>query len=168
LHDYLSQAERGGASMKTYKFTATIQPGVGGGAGVVFPFDVEKEFGTKGSVPVKSTFDGVPYTGSLMNCGAMGHTLGVLKGIREQIGKGPGDIVNVVVWKDEAERIVDVPPEFAKLMKKQGVRQFFDTLSYTNRKEYCRWISEAKREETRQMRLAKSIEMLRKGVKTPG
>jgi uncharacterized protein DUF1905/bacteriocin resistance YdeI/OmpD-like protein len=153
--------------MKTYKFTATIQAGMGGGAGVVFPFDVEKEFGTKANVPVQSTLDGVPYRGSLMNCGAIGHTLGVLKSIRAQIGKGPGDIVEVELWKDEGERIVDVPPEFAKLMKKQGVVQFFDTLSYTNRKEYCRWISEAKREETRQMRLAKSIEMLRNGVKTP-
>jgi uncharacterized protein YdeI (YjbR/CyaY-like superfamily) len=103
-----------------------------------------------------------------MNYGAIGHTLGVLKDIRAQIGKGPGDMVEVVVWKDEAKRIVDVPPEFAKAMKKQGVLQFFDTLSYTNRKEYCRWISEAKREETRRMRLAKSIEMLGNGVKTPG
>ena len=53
-------------------------------------------------------------------------------------------------------------------MKKHGVRTFFDSLSYTNRKEYCRWITEAKKEETRAARLEKSIEMLRKGVKTPG
>jgi hypothetical protein len=159
---------KAGAGMKKYKFKATIQPGMGGGAGVVFPYDVEKEFDTKANVPVKSTLDGVPYTGSLMNCGAAGHTLGVLKGIREQIGKGPRDTIEVVVWKNEAERIVAVPPEFAKLIKKQGVLPFFDTLSYTNRKEYCRWITEAKREETRQVRLAKSIEMLRNSVKTPG
>lgn len=156
------------AAMKTYKFSATIQAGMGGGAGVVFPYDVAKEFGTKGNVPVKSTIDGVAYAGSLMNCGAMGHTLGVLKSVRKQIGKGPGDRVEVVVWKDEAVRTVDVPAEFAKLMKGQGVLQFFETLSYTNRKEYCRWITEAKREETRQMRMGKSIEMLRNGVKTPG
>jgi uncharacterized protein DUF1905/bacteriocin resistance YdeI/OmpD-like protein len=154
--------------MKKYKFKATIQPGMGGGAGVVFPYDVEKEFGTKANVPVKSTLDGVPYTGSLMNCGTIGHTLGVLKRIRARIGKDPGDIVDVELWRDEGERIVDVPPEFAKLMNKQGVVQFFDTLSNTNREEYCRWINEAKCEETRQMRLAKSIEMLRNGVKTPG
>jgi hypothetical protein len=154
--------------MKEYKFKATIQAGIGGGAGVIFPYDVEKVFGTKANVPVKSTFDGVPYTGSLMNCGAADHTLGVLKGIREQIGKGPGDTVEVVLWKDEAERTVAVSPEFAKLMEKQGVLAFFETLSYTNRKEYCRWITEAKREETRQKRLAKSIETLKNGVKTPG
>ena len=61
--------------MKKYKFKARMIEGRGGGAGVVFPFDVQQEFGTRGSVPVKATLDGAPYTGSLMNCGAMGHTL---------------------------------------------------------------------------------------------
>jgi uncharacterized protein YdeI (YjbR/CyaY-like superfamily) len=53
-------------------------------------------------------------------------------------------------------------------MKQQGLLPIFENLSYTHRKEYCRWISEAKKEETRQARLKKSIEMLRSGVKTPG
>ncbi len=154
--------------MKKYKFKATIQPGIGGGAGVIFPYSVEQEFGTKSRIPVKSTLDGVPYTRSLVKCGPEGHVLGVLKSIREQIGKGPGDLVEVVVWKDEAERTVDLPSEFAKLIEKEGLLATFDSLSYTHRKEYCRWISEAKREETRQARLQKSVEMLRKGIKTPG
>jgi hypothetical protein len=154
--------------MKRYTFKAKIEAGMGGGAGVVFPFDVEHEFGTRGSVPVKSTIDGVPYAGSLMNCGAAGHTLGVLKSVRQQIGKGPGDIVDVVVWKDDAVRSVDVPEEFAQRMKKEGVLTAFDSLSYTNRKEYVRWIAEAKKAETRAARLEKSIGMLRSGVKTPG
>ncbi|MGA9668704.1 MAG: YdeI/OmpD-associated family protein [Terracidiphilus sp.] len=154
--------------MKKYKFTATIVAGMGGGAGVLFPYDVEKEFGTRANVPVKSTLDGVPYTGSLMNCGLASHTLGVLKGIRQQIGKGPGDVIEVVVWKDEAERTVDVPAEFKRLLSQEGLLAVFEKLSYSHRKEYCRWITEAKKEETRQARIAKSIEMLRKGVKTPG
>ncbi len=154
--------------MKKYKFKATIQPGIGGGAGIIFPYDVEQEFGTRARVPVKSTLDGVPYTGSLIRCGAAEHMLGVLKGIREQIGKGPGDTIEVVVWKDEDERSVEVPAEFKKLMMQEGLLAFFEKLSFTNRKEYCRWITEAKREETRRMRLTKAIEMLGKGVKTPG
>ena len=100
--------------MKKYKFTATIQPGIGGGAGIIFPYSVEEEFGGKARVPVKSTLDGVPYTGSLIRCGAEGHMLGVLKGIREQIGKGPGDTIEVVVWKDEAERTVEVAARIRK------------------------------------------------------
>jgi len=54
------------------------------------------------------------------------------------------------------------------LMNKEGLLPFFEKLSYTHRKEYCRWISEAKKEETRLKRLGKAIEMLQQGVRTPG
>ena len=155
-------------AMKKYQFTAKIERGPGGGAFVVFPYNVEKEFGAKNRVPVQATFDGIPYTGSLMRCGAQEHMLGILKSIQQQTGKRIGDTIRVAIWKDEEERTVEVPAELAALMKKHGVRPFFDSLSYTNRKEYCRWITSAKREETRTQRLEKSIELLRKGIKTPG
>jgi bifunctional DNA-binding transcriptional regulator/antitoxin component of YhaV-PrlF toxin-antitoxin module len=154
--------------MKKYTFTTKIEPGPGGGAFVIFPYNVEEEFGTKGRVPVKATFEGIPYAGSLMRCGAQQHMLGILKSLREQLGKQPGDKVKVEVWKDEEVRTVEIPSEFAALMKKHGVRDFFDALSYTNRKEYVRWVTGAKKGETRAARLTKSIDMLRKGVKTPG
>jgi hypothetical protein len=154
--------------MKQYKFKATIQPGIGGGAGVVFPFDVEKEFATRGKVPVKATIDDIPYTGSLIKCGPGNHMLGVLKSIREQIGKGPGDIVAVVLERDESVRTVEIPLELAKLLRREQLLPVFEKLSYTHRKEYCRWITEAKKEETRQTRVAKAVEMLRTGVKAPG
>jgi hypothetical protein len=153
--------------MKKYKFQATLQAGIGGGAGVIFPYDVEREFGTRGQVRVKATFDGVPYTGSLVKCGPAAHMIGVLKAIREQIGKGAGQAIEVVLWKDDEPRVVDVPAEFAALLKKEGLQAAFDKLSFTHRKEYCRWIAEAKREETRKGRLTKAIALLRSGVKTP-
>ena len=154
--------------MKRYKFKAKIEAGVGGGAFVFFPYDAEKEFATKGKVAVKSTLDGVPYAGSLMACGGPQHMLGVLKAIRGQIGKGVGDVIEVEVWRDEAERTVEVPAKFKELMKREGLLPFFEGLSYTHRKEYCRWIAEAKKEETQLRRLAKAVEMLREGVRTPG
>ena len=154
--------------MKKYKFKAKIEAGDGGGAYVLFPYDTEKEFATKGRVLVKATFDGVPYAGSLIKYGQPQHMLGLLKSIREQIGKGPGDTIEVVVWKDEQPRVLEIPAPFKSAMKKEGVLPFFETLSYTHRKEYCRWITEAKKEETRTARLEKSIAMLKKGIKTPG
>ena len=78
--------------MKKYKFKAKIKAGDGGGAYVLFPYDTEKEFATKGKVPVKATFNGVPYTGSLIKYGDPHHMLGVLKAIREQTGRGPGEV----------------------------------------------------------------------------
>jgi len=154
--------------MKKYRFNVPIEAGSGGGAAVIFPYDVEHEFGTRARVPVKATIDGVAYTGSIVKCGDTSHMLGVLKAICTQIGKGPGDTVEVVLWKDESERTVEVPAAFKALMEKEGVLAQFEKLSYTNRKEYCRWIVEAKKEETRESRLAKSIDMLKRGVRTPG
>jgi hypothetical protein len=154
--------------MKKYKFKAKIEEAGGGGAYILFPYDMDKEFGTPGRVPVRATFDGVAYTGSLVKHGQPRHMLGVLKGIREEIGKKPGDTVDVVLWKDEEERTVEVPAEFQKLLKKEGLLPVFEKLSYTHRKEYCRWIEEAKKEETRSRRLEKAVAMLQKGVKTPG
>jgi Bacteriocin-protection, YdeI or OmpD-Associated/Domain of unknown function (DUF1905) len=154
--------------MKKYKFKAKIEPGDGGGAYVLFPFDTEKEFATKGKVPVKATFDGVPYAGSLIKYGHPLRVLGVPKAIREQTGKGPGHTVEVVVWKDEEARTLEVPAQFENLMKKEGLLPVFEKLSHTHRKEYCRWITDAKKEETRLKRLEKAMEMLKKGVSTPG
>jgi hypothetical protein len=154
--------------MKKYTFTAKIEAGPGGGAFIYFPYDVQKEFGTKGKVPIHATFDCIAYTGSLIRYGAPQHMLGILKAIREQLGKNPGGTVDVVLWKDEAVRTVEVPADFAALLKKEKLQATFDQLSYTHRKEYCRWITEAKKEETRARRLAKSVEMLHIGIKTPG
>ena len=75
--------------MKKYKFKARIEEAtVGtGGAFVLFPYDVEKEFGTKGRVAVHSTLAGVPYSGSLIKYGRPEHMLCVLKKVREQTSK---------------------------------------------------------------------------------
>lgn len=162
-----TRANKTGKAMKKYKFKAKIQAGDGGGAYVLFPYDTVKKFGTKGRVPVKATFNDVPYAGSLIKYRNPQHMLGVLKGIREHIGKGPGDAIEVVVWKDEEVRAVEVPAQFETLIKKEGLLPAFNKLSYSHRKEYCRWITEAKKEETRVKRLEKAIEMLKKGVRTP-
>ena len=98
--------------MKKYKFKAKMEPADGGGAHVLFPYDTVKEFATKGKVPVKATFNGVPDRGSLMKYGKPLHVLGMPKAIRKQIGKGPGDAIQVVVWKDDEIRTVEVPAQF--------------------------------------------------------
>jgi bifunctional DNA-binding transcriptional regulator/antitoxin component of YhaV-PrlF toxin-antitoxin module len=153
---------------KKYKFRAKIEPAGIGGTYVLFPYDTEKEFGTKGKVPVKAILGGIAYTGSLIKYGAPQHMLHVPKAIREEMGKGVGDVVEVVVWKDDEERKLEVPTELARVMKREGLLEFFDSLSYTHRKEYCRWISEAKKEETRAKRLERAVVMMRAKVKTPG
>ena len=77
-----------------------------GGAYVVFPWDIRKEFG-KGRVKVHAEFDGVLYEGSIVNMGVKDengqvcYLIGLLKSIRKQLNKGDGDIVHVVVRERE-------------------------------------------------------------------
>ena len=85
------------------KFKAQIEAGDGGGAYVLFPYDTEKEFATNGKVLVKVTFNGISYKGSLIKYRHPLHVLGMPKAIREQIGKGPGETIEVVVWRDEGK-----------------------------------------------------------------
>ncbi len=67
-----------------------------------------------------------------------------------------------------AERIVVVPEDLqTELDKQEQAKQFFDQLAYTHRKEYVRWITEAKRPETRAGRIAKTLERLNQGLKNP-
>jgi hypothetical protein len=153
--------------MKKYKFSAKIEATFSGGAYVLFPYDTQTEFGTRGQVRVKAAFEGVPYAGSLVKYGQPQHILPILKSIRDQIGKGPGDLIEVVLERDESVRTVEVPAKFGELLKHEGLLPAFEKLSYTHRKEYCRWISEAKKQETRLARTAKAIVMLRESVKTP-
>ncbi|HEX4068001.1 MAG TPA: YdeI/OmpD-associated family protein [Acidobacteriaceae bacterium] len=154
--------------MKKFSFTAIIESAGEGGACVLFPYDVEKEFGTKGRVAIQITFDGVPCSGSMVKYGRPQHMIGILKSIREHIGKQPGDTVKVVLWKDEEVRTIEIPAPFAARLKKEKLLATFEKLSYTHRKEYIRWVTEAKKEETRTRRLEKALEMLHQGIKTPG
>ena len=150
---------------KTHTFTATIQNAGGGGAFVEVPFDVEAAFGSK-KPKVKALIDGVPYRGTLVRMGTECHLLLILKSIRAQIGKTFGDTVEVSVELDTALRLVEVPAELKKLFKtEKEAKAVFEKLSYSHQREYVLWINEAKRDETRQARLLKTIEMLKKGRK---
>jgi bacteriocin resistance YdeI/OmpD-like protein/uncharacterized protein DUF1905 len=148
---------------KKQTFTAVIQNAGGGGAFVEVPFDVEQAFGSK-KPKVKATIEGVPYRGTLVRMGTECHVLIILKGIREQIGKTFGDEVTISVEPDTEPRLIEIPPDLAKELKKdKEANAFFDKLSYTHQKEYVTWINEAKKQETRQNRILKTLEMLKKG-----
>jgi len=90
--------------IKIYEYDAVIEASEigGGGAYVPFPYDVRAEFG-RGRVKVHATFDGEPYAGSLVNMGVKNpdgsicYIIGVLKDIRNKIGKQPGDSVKVTI-----------------------------------------------------------------------
>lgn len=155
--------------MKEYAFDAVINQRQGMNAGYIeFPYNVEEEFGIMGRVPIKASFDGVPYRGSLVKMGTDCHIAGLTKEIREQIGKSFGDMVHVVLTHDTEPRVVEIPSEVKRAMDKHpAVKRVFDKLSYTHQNEYVRWITAAKKKETKERRLAKMIDMLSEGINHP-
>ena len=134
------------------------------GAYIEPPFNVEDVFGSK-RVKVKATFDGLEYRGSIVRMGDC-FMLGMTKEIRNKIGKGFGDIVAVTVEKDEEERTVEIPEQFLEVLNENAeAKVTFDKLSYTGKREYVLWITDAKKEETRINRIEKAIQLLAEGKK---
>lgn len=146
-----------------HEFKAVIQDAGNGGAYVIVPFDVEKAFGKK-RVKVKANIEDVPDRGSLVRMGTPDHMLLVLKEIREKIGKTFGDEITVELEEDLEPRQIEVPPDLQKALDDNPTQlSFFNQLSYSHQREYVLWINEAKREQTRQERIQRTIEMLKQG-----
>jgi uncharacterized protein YdeI (YjbR/CyaY-like superfamily) len=83
---------------------------------------------------------------------------------RTAAGVAAGDEVDVGIEPDTAPREVEVPADLADaLAHDDAARATFDGLSFTHRKEWVRWVEEAKKAETRATRLAKTVESLREG-----
>ena len=87
----------------THRFTATIErSGDMDAAFVRVPIDIKKDYG-KGRLKVQVTFDGEPYSGSVVNIGVKNadgsvcYIIGIPQAIRKKIGKTFGDKVEVVI-----------------------------------------------------------------------
>lgn len=147
------------------EFDAIIQKDeVHAGSFCEIPFDVYETFGKK-RLKIKAMIDDVEYRGLLT---PMGGKYGVFmnKTIREKVGKTYGEFVHISIEEDTEPRVVEIPEDLLEAMLAADVKPFFDSLSFTHQKEYAQWILDAKKEETRQNRLNKAIEMMQKKIKT--
>lgn len=92
------------------------------------------------------------------------YLLGLNREFREQAGVEAGDTIELELTLDREPRTVEVPAELADALAGDPLASAaFDALSYTHRREYARWIEDAKREETRRRRCAEALERLRAG-----
>ena len=96
--------------LKTYEYDAILhEDPESGGAYVVFPWDIRKEFG-QGRVKVHAEFDGIPYDGSVVNMGVRNadgsvcYIIGVLKRIRNELQKNDGDTIHVVIRQRDSAK----------------------------------------------------------------
>jgi len=90
--------------------------------------------------------------------------LGFNRAVRDVAGVQIGEQIEVAIQLDTEPREVEVPPALADALVADAVAAAaYDKLSYTHRREYARWIADAKREETRARRVTAAIRMLREG-----
>jgi hypothetical protein len=89
---------------------------------------------------------------------------GLSKAARQEASIEIGDTMTFTLELDQAPREVEVPAALAAALDSDPeAKRAFEGLAYTHRKEFARWIDEAKREETRERRVVQAIEMIRSG-----
>ena len=130
------------------------------------PFDVEKTFGSRGRVPVRGTLNGAPYRSSVFRMGGECHFMVVNRRMRAASGVKGGETVPVTMERDDEPRVIEPPADFARALKgNKDAQATWGKLSYTHQREHVQHVEDAKKPETRERRIEKSIEMLAAGRK---
>jgi len=145
------------------RLTATLQPR--GPAAAIVLTDEQVAALARGpkSPPVKVTVNGgYTFDGRVGRMGGE-YLVGFNKAIRAAAGVEAGETIDVVIVADTAERTVEVPEDLAGAMTSAGVMDAFTTLAPSHRKEYVRWVTEAKRPETRAKRITEAVQKIGQG-----
>ena len=143
--------------------TTTLEPRGPAAAILLTEEQVATLAGGPKSPPVEVTVNGTyTFRGRV---GRMGGEIlvGFNKATRAAAGVEAGDTIEVVVALDGAERTVEVPDDLRNAMADAGISDRFDALAPSHRKEYVRWITEAKRPETRAKRVEEALGKIREG-----
>ena len=152
--------------MPTHHFKAELQAANEAGRWVLVPEAVAASFAIKRPA-VKGTVNGIAFRSRLSVYGGKTY-LGFTAPVRRDAGAELGDRLAIALEADDTPREVDVPVGLQSALAAQpAALAIYEGLSFSHRKEYARWIADAKREETRERRIGKTVEMLLAGRKTP-
>jgi bifunctional DNA-binding transcriptional regulator/antitoxin component of YhaV-PrlF toxin-antitoxin module len=132
--------------------------------GITIPFDVKEVFG-KMRVPVKVKINDAEYRSTVFHMGGK-YMMVVPKKFREAAGVKAGEMITVEMRRDTEARIIEPPIDLAKALDENSeASAVWEKLSYSHKREYATAIEEAKRAETRERRVRKTIEELLKKIK---
>jgi hypothetical protein len=146
----------------THRFKVVLEEARGGGAGVMIPLEIAEAMGGRKQFRVIGTFNGVPLKSSTFPYWGEGLWLGVHKATREKAGAAFGDEVELEIRRDDAPRVVDLPRELERAFAADpALRERFEGLSFTRRREMAEAIAGAKKPETRASRLETALAALR-------
>jgi len=148
--------------MGTLRLSTTIEPRGPAGALVLSEADVSELGGGKRAAVRVQVGDRTAALRLAMMGGEC--LIGLSKAARSELGVEIGQQVEATITLDEAPREVLVPDELAAaLATDAAATATFENLPYTARKDFTDWVAGAKRPETRQKRVAESVQLLREG-----
>ncbi len=126
------------------------------------PFDCEKEFGSKAQIKVKGQINNQDIETSLMPHGNGKHFIILTKEIRDKAKITVGDTITVGLQLDISRKAIETPEDLNIALKKEkAVFEFYNKLAPSHKKEYVKWVEEAKKDETRLNRITKAVEKLK-------
>lgn len=148
------------------RFRAPVELGGKTATGIQVPDDVVLALAGGKRPAVQVTVGGHTYRTTIASMG--GRFLVPLSSEnRTAAGVAAGDEVEVDIALDTAPREITVPADLAgALAEDDRAQQTFDALAHSHRKEWVRWIEEAKKADTRSSRITKAVSALSEGKKT--
>ncbi len=106
--------------------------------------------------------DGHTFQGRIGRMGGE-NLLGFNAAVRAAAGVAAGDTIDVLIVADTTERTIEVPDDLAAALATAGATKRFTSLAPSHRKEYVRWITEAKKPETRNKRIGEAVQKISDG-----
>lgn len=147
------------------KYNLEKFPGKGGWTYARIPEILQDKTKPSGWVKVCGSIDGYEINKtSLMPMGNGQLFLPVKADIRKKIGKQAGDTVHIILYPDTEP--LEIPGEFQLCLEDEPkAMRFFKQLTESEQKYYIDWIYNAKKQETKIDRMAKTIDRLANGLK---
>ncbi len=147
-------------------FRTTVELGGKTATGLPIPDDVMRALGPGKRPAVRVSIGDHTYRTTVGSMGGR-HLVPLSAENRSAAGVVAGDEVEVTIEADTADREVIVPDDLISAFADDSPsRDLFDALAYSHRKEWVRWIEDAKRPETRATRIAATVDALRAGKRT--
>jgi hypothetical protein len=146
------------------EFRATVVLGGKTATGIQVPDDVVEELGAGKRPAVVVTVGGHTYRTTVAPMGGA-YWIPLAAEHREAAGVQAEQEVDVEIALDSAPRVVELPDDLSAALD-DSARSAFDGLAPSHKKEWVRWVTEAKKPETRAARIEKTVEGLKAGKKT--
>jgi len=145
------------------RFRTTILQSGRTATGIQVPDEVIEALGAGRRPAVKVTVNGYTYRSTVAVMGGA-NMISLSAEHRAAAGVAGGEEVEVDIDLDTAPREVTVPADFAAALDAEpAARRTFDGLSYSNKSWHLLQVEGAKTDETRQRRIAKSVDILKQG-----